>query len=118
MVQTAGGADDAATPGPMRRRGRRREARPPIRQGGFSTLSERAGNRTHVHARTILDPFMARDGELRGRAPREFPSGTPRPRVGRIAPILLAGSRFRARSPVREPDRGPAFDAVGPAGGP
>ena len=47
-VRTAGGADDAASPGPMRRAGRRREARPPMPTARVSAVSTGSGNRTDV----------------------------------------------------------------------
>ena len=52
--------------------GRRREARPPFRQAGFSTLIDREGNRTDVHARTFWTLTSVFAMWLRARGPQRM----------------------------------------------
>ena len=59
--------------------GRRREARPPFRQRGFSTLIERRSNRTDVHGRTIWTLTSSSAMWLRARGPTGCRAQRPRP---------------------------------------
>ena len=89
--------------------GRRREARPPFRQLGFSTLIDRRSNRTHVHLTDILDRISDATARLRARAPTGCRARRPRPGPGRTTgmtssrmaiPATITGARAGSRPRV------------------
>ena len=96
--------------------GRRREARPPFRRPGFSTLNDRKSNRTHVHERTIWTLTSRNPLWLRARVPTGCRAQRPRPGRGRNSARLLARSRSRPRSPGRGRDRARASGGARRAG--
>ncbi len=95
--------------------GRRREARPPFRQAGFSTLIERRGNRTDVHGRTIWTLTSDFAMWLRARGRRGCRAQRPRRGRGRSDAPLLAGSRYQRRLPGRGRGRRRGSRAAAPA---